>query len=330
MRGLLTLTNGLIVGKFDPPHRGHAMLIDVARSHVDHAIVQLWNYPEQQTPASLRAAWLREIHSGLDVRVVEDDPNVASADMPAQAEHARRYLHPDERVDVVFSSEAYGAALAAELGARHYGVDRDRRWVPVSGTMVRRAPLEHLQWLHPVVRAHFVKRVAVVGAESTGKSSLCQRLAAYFETTCVAEYGREYTYEKLRKHELGRWWADEFAHIAWEQQRIEDEGARRANRLLVCDTDALATEIWHERYMERPPEWQPPVSKIDLYLLPFPDVPFVADEIRDGQHLRFWMYERFVEELGKRGRRYIVLEGSFEERDARAIEAVEQLLRSDG
>ncbi len=316
---------GLIVGKFDPPHRGHAMLIDVARSLVDRLIIQLWDYPEQQTPAALRARWMREIHPDVDVRIVADDPTVASADMVAQANHARRFLD-DARVDVLFSSETYGEALARELGARHYIVDRDRRFVPITGTAVRRNPLAHLEWLEPVVRAHFVKRVAVVGAESTGKSTLCSRLAERYQTTCVGEYGRDYTFVKLEAGALGRWSADEFVHIAWEQQRQEDEAARHANKVLLCDTDAFATEIWHERYLEQPPVWTAPPSKIALYLVPFPDVPFVADEIRDGEHLRYWMYERFLEELTKRERRYVVLEGDYAERDAQAIAAIDELL----
>jgi HTH-type transcriptional repressor of NAD biosynthesis genes len=316
---------GLIVGKFDPPHRGHDVLLDVAQAHAERVIVQLWDYPQQQTPAALRASWLRQIHPGVDVRVVPDDPAVASDDMAAQARHAERFLD-GATVDVLFSSEPYGEGLARELGARHYNVDRDRRWVPVTGTKIRRAPLEHLQWLQPVVRAHFVKRVAAVGAESTGKSSLCQRLAKHYGTTWIGEYGRDYTLEKLRSLELGRWTADEFVHIAWEQQRREDEAARAANKLLFCDTDAFATEIWHERYVGSPPIWLAPPSKISLYLVPFPDVPFVADEIRDGAHLRFWMHERFVEELAKRERSYVVLQGAYEERDAQAIAAIDALL----
>jgi HTH-type transcriptional repressor of NAD biosynthesis genes len=316
---------GLIVGKFDPPHLGHSMLIDAARSHVDRLIVLVWDYPEQQTRAELRERWMREIFGGLDVRVIPDDPHARADDMSAQARHIRRFLG-DEQLDVVFTSEAYGEALVRELDARHYSVDRDRRLIPISGTKLRRSPLDHLEWLHPVVRAHFVKRVAVVGSESTGKSTLCARLAEWYSTRCVGEYGRDYTYVKLRSGDLGRWIADEFAHIAWEQQRREDEAARHANKLLVCDTDAFATEIWHERYLKEPPRWKAPDCAIDLYLLPFPDVPFVADEIRDGEHLRYWMYERFIEELTKRGRRYVVLDGAYDERDAQAIRAIDALV----
>lgn len=317
---------GLVVGKFDPPHRGHSLLLDVAFAHVDRLIVQLLDYPGQLTPAALRARWLRELYPFADVRVVLDEPSAPPGDIVELARRVRENL-AGLPVDVLFTSGAYGELLARDLGVRHYTVDRERQLVPCTGTMIRRAPVQHLEWMEPAVRAHFVKRVCVIGSESTGKTSLCERLSRHYETSWVAEYGREYSLVKARRGHLGRWVGDEFFHIAMEQQRREDEAARSANKLLFCDTDAFATEIWYERYLEHVPERWPKIeSQISLYLVPFPDVPFVADEIRDGEHMRYWMYERLVDEMTRRGRRFAVLQGGYEERDAQAIAAVDALL----
>lgn len=318
---------GLAFGKFDPPHRGHSLLFDVALGHVDRLIVLVWDYPEQSVAAELRARWLREIVPEADVRVIPDDPNAASTDIPAQAEHARRFLR-GERIDMLFTSESYGEAFARVVGAaRHFVVDRDRQWVPVSGTTVRRAPLDHLTWLEPCVRAHYVKRVGIVGAESTGKTTLSRRLAEHYRTLWVPEYGRDYTLVKYEQGFTGEFVSDEFFHIAREQQRREDEAARSANRLLICDTDVLATKIWYERYVQRPAPRIPVGSpSIALYLVPFPDVPYVQDEIRDAEHLRFWMYERFLEEIGKSGTPHVVLQGTFDERYRQALEAIDRLM----
>ena len=284
------------------------------------------DYAEQTVDPPVRAAWLREIHPGVDVRVIPDDPSISAEETDAEAAWIRAFLG-DEPIDIFFSSEHYGEALAHALGALHFNVDRERILVPVTGTMIRRDPVAALAWLEPPVRAHYVPRICVTGAESTGKTTLVRQLAEHYGALSVPEYGREYTLEKARNGQLGRWIPEEFVHIAFEQQRQEDDLARHSMPVLLCDTDAFATRLWYEFYLEREPErWRLPPSRIALYLIPFPDVPFVADEIRDGEHKRYWMHARFEEELAKAGRQFVVLRGTYAERTAQAIAAIDELL----
>jgi HTH-type transcriptional regulator, transcriptional repressor of NAD biosynthesis genes len=323
------MKTGLVAGKFDPPHRGHALLIDTARARCDRLIVLLFDYEEQTIPPDVRAGWLREIHPGVDVRILPTFNNrrINREDAVHEAIRVRDFL--GEPVNVLFTSEDYGEMIAEELDALHFDVDRERALVPITGTMIRRAPAAMLDWLEPPVRAYYVPRVCVVGSESTGKSMMCERLAEHYSTVWVPEYGREYSLVKVQSGP--RTWADEeFVHIAFEQQRREDDAARRANRVLICDTDAFASKIWSERYLRRvPARWPLPPSRIAMYFVTYPDVPFVADEIRDGEHMRYWMYERLVEELTRDQRPHIVLRGTFEERDAEAIHAIDRLLEHE-
>jgi hypothetical protein len=83
----------------------------------------------------------------------------------------------NEPVDLVFSSESYGEPFADALGARHVAVDPARRRFPVSGTAVRADPAAHWHLLGPPARAYLTPRVAVVGAESTGTTTLVRALA---------------------------------------------------------------------------------------------------------------------------------------------------------
>ncbi|HTX56750.1 MAG TPA: AAA family ATPase [Candidatus Acidoferrales bacterium] len=324
------MTTGLVAGKFDPPHRGHALLIDTARARCDRLIVLVFDHEGQTVPPEMRAAWLREIHPGVDVRVFST-PNYARLtpqDAAHEATRVREFLGAP--VDVFFSSEDYGKMISAGLGARHFDVDRERALVPITGTMIRRSPAAMLDWLEAPVRAYYVPRVCIVGSESTGKSTLSARLADRYGTVWVGEYGREYSLEKLRNGLQGQWVEDEFVHIAFEQQRREDDAARRANRVLICDTDALATMVWSERYLDRvPTRWPLPPSRIALYLMPYPDVPFVADAIRDGEHKRYWMYERLVELFTSLERAFVVLRGTYEDRYEQAIKEIDALLERE-
>jgi NadR type nicotinamide-nucleotide adenylyltransferase len=314
---------GLTFGKFDPPHRGHALLVDVALAHVDQLIVLVYDYQAQSIPAQLRAAWMREIHPAADVRVIPDEPRLDPQNTYAQAAHVRAFLE-DQPVSVLFTSEAYGERFAQLLGARHVSIDKDRVLVPCTGTMMRRSPVDYLDWMEPCVRAHYVKRFAIVGPESTGKTDLCVFLAERFATLWVPEYGREYARIKKDTGHAGQWTTDEFYHIAREQERRENEFARRANRVLFCDTDVFSARIWHERYVGSGVDVWPVAPPPVLYLIPYPDVPFVADDIRDSEHLRYWMYERFVDSFERLGYRYEVLRGTNEERREQAVAAVER------
>ena len=170
-----------------------------------------------------------------------------------------------------------------------------------------------------------IKKIVVIGPECTGKSELSNFLANHYKTEWVPEYARSYLDNLARPYNHS-----DLLSIARGQLRLEDKSAISANRLLICDTDVLATKIWYERYLQMPAPWIPIApSRIALYVVPFPDTPYVQDEIRDAEHLRFWMYERFVEEIEKLGVPHVVLQGTFDERYEQAIAAIDALDESE-
>ena len=321
------MTRGLVIGKFNPPHRGHQHLIETALAQVDWLDVIVCSRPAQTIEGALRTAWLREMFPLAHVHEVDDLCDDGNSERWAEFIRATLGYAPN----VVFTSEDRGERLAHFLGARHVMVDPEPAQLPISASEIRRDPLTNLQFLPPVVRAHFVKRVCVVGAESTGTTTLSRELAAHFCTLWVPEYGREYTEHKLPPggdmSDL-RWQTDEFVHIAQTQIAREQEAAGKANRVLICDTDALATAIWHERYVGHWPEAVDALArsrKYDLYLLTDCEIPFVQDGLRDGEHARQWMTNRFRDELTIRGLKWELVRGSREQRLCQAITAIELL-----
>ncbi len=143
--------------------------------------------------------------------------------------------------DVVFTSEAYGEPLAAELGIQHVLVDGARQIVPISGTKIRADVHTNREFLDPLVYAHFVQRVVMLGAESTGKSTLTAALGTAFNTNWVREYGRD-VYER----ENGILNPEHFLEIALGHRALEDAAISSAgiNRYLFCDTNAATTLMW--------------------------------------------------------------------------------------
>lgn len=361
--------HALVIGKFYPPHAGHLHLIDTARAACERVTVVVMAAACESVPLEQRVTWLRDTYRDtpqVEVVGVSDDVEVDYGSPTAWDAHVAlmeaalaratvRAGRPSAHacVDLVVTSEPYGAELAHRLGARELCVDRERSSFPVSGTAVRADPVAHWSHLPAAVRGGLARRVVVLGAESTGTTTvstlLAERLRArggvWAHTRWVPEYGREYTLRKLEIQEAladraGRqrpdmtglvWTTEDFTAVAQEQRGIEDRCAAQGSPVLVCDTDALATAVWHLRYLgthsevvEREGARRP----ADLYLLTdHVDVPFVQDGIRDGEHLRAWMTSEFVDVLRRGGHRWRLLRGPVERRVEDALAAVDALLR---
>lgn len=326
------MTRGLVFGKFYPPHAGHHHLIRTAQAGCDALTVLVLSNPRETIDGELRARWLREMHPGARVLHVRDD---GPQSWPEEDEDAWRAFvmlvraHHPEPVGVVFTSEWYGEPTARRLGARHVAVDPARAAYPVSGTAVRANPLAHLRYLSPAVRAHLVPRVAIVGAESTGKTTLAAALASELGTAWVPEYGREFCEARGHSYRVPiALRSEDFVTIAREQNAREDEAAASAPGILICDTDAFATSIWHERYLgAASDEVRALVRDPALYVLAADDLPFVQDGTRDGEHVRAWMTERFRAELRARGVPFVEITGAGEARTAAALRAIAPLVR---
>lgn len=319
------MVRGVIVGKFYPPHRGHKYLIDTARKQCDYLTVFVCRKAGEVPSADVRGEWLREIHPDVNICVIEDIG--LDDDSKAWADYTIALL--GYAPDVVFTSEDYGYPYAALMNSRHVQVDKARTVVPISGTAVRRNPLACWDYLEPVVRAYYVKRVCLVGAESTGKTTLAELLARHYNTVWVPEYGREFSEQKPDFLQQ-TWTTAEFVQIAAEQSRREDVAARQANRVLICDTDAFATSIWHRRYMGdvRSLEVEAIAAprRYDLYLLTNTDIPFVQDGLRDGENIRQWMHETFLAELQNQQKPFALVSGTLEERMQQATKLIDSLL----
>jgi NadR type nicotinamide-nucleotide adenylyltransferase len=197
---------------------------------------------------------------------------------------------------------------------------------------VRNDPFANWEFIDPPVRGWFAKRVCVVGAESTGTTTLAKALAERLQTSWVEEYGREYSEVKLAKNDPD-WGTQEFTMVAKEQTRREDAAARLANRILICDTNAFATLLWHRRYMGSHSAQVEEIARngrCDLYLLTGDEIPFTQDGLRDGEHIRHEMHCWFEEALAAQVVPWHIVRGSHEERLREAVSLTKSLFKSSG
>lgn len=165
-----------------------------------------------------------------------------------------------------------------------------------------------------------IKKIAIVGPESTGKSTISAQLAAHYNTVWVPEYAREYCAALIAPCS----WQDEI-NMFRGQIELEKRILPQANKILICDTTFITVKIWSD-YMfgESPQEVveELPKCPYDLYLLMDIDLPWQDDPLRDFPHMREHFMEVWLKELQALDANYYLISGSDKERLGNAIERV--------
>jgi HTH-type transcriptional repressor of NAD biosynthesis genes len=324
-------TRGLVIGKFLPPHLGHKYLIDFAQNFVDELTVLVCTLDKQPIPGRLRYEWMRRSFGGVQVihHPDENPEEPPDADSPAQfwdIWRASILSYLDAPPDFVFASEPYGAELAEVLGARYIPGDLPRALVPISGTAIRGGLTLKWDYILPAVRPYFARRIAIIGPESSGKTTLAKHLAARFETRYAAEYARGYL--DATQADIT---AEAFLTILRGHRASEDALAEQCSGLLFCDTEALTTKLWAQIFLDHvPPEVERGAAedRYALYLVTTATEEWTSDPQRFFPEFsaRAEFSRNCIDELERMGRRFVVLEGDRAQRTEQAATAVEALL----
>ena len=177
---------------------------------------------------------------------------------------------------------------------------------------------------------HAVQRICILGAESTGKTTLAQALSSHFACPWVPEYLREFCQNQGRTPQR-----DEQAQIMQMQAHGEDSAAAQAGQtqrdFVFCDTAPLMTAIYSE-FIFADASLLPAARALHthyaLTLLLAPDIDWVADGLqRDGAHVRAPVHQRIHDELTAQALPFALIEGAGDLRLAAALQAVAQLVR---
>lgn len=333
---------GLVVGKFNPPHRGHQYIIDTAIEQCEELVVLVLSKPDAEKFNSRQRAWLLNkmygyrpnsgmglVHpvNGCSVYITamqeRDTPHNRDSHW-WQREAVRIYLEELTILglpEVVFTSEEYGEGFAQHLGCEHVLVDMDRKKFPISATEIRRDPYAQMGYLDPMVqdfyRDDYIEKVVFMGAESTGKTTLAERMADEYQTRSTYEYGRDLCVDV--DHRLT---TDHMAQIVLEQESLEDNlvDSGDCKHYLFCDTCAVTTEFYSYEYNN---ECHPVVSEAAArcpgryphVILCGDDIPFEDDGVRRlSGGMRTLQQKMIRMQLDWHGMKYVEVNGPLEER----------------
>lgn len=176
-----------------------------------------------------------------------------------------------------------------------------------------------------------IKKIVVLGPESTGKSTLCQKLADHFGTQWCPEYAREYLLQHGTDYTFDDLLTIAKGQLALEEQHVQQlaDQQRHGSRRLLIDTDMYVMKVWcefvfgqcHRFILDQVVERQ-----YDLYLLCKPDLPWVKDELREypDQETRERLFHIYQDLLLNQSTPWVLISGDHAQREATAIAAVER------
>lgn len=354
------VTRGLIFGKFAPLTRGHVEFIRQAAQQVSKLYLFLsfdqkfvdsqpeWIRPKLKLTDRLRDLWDIVEDEGLDnVEVDYVDETYIPGYPEGGAAYAKliREKQPFVKYDFAFSSEPEYESYFNEFfpEAKHVVVDAERKDVPISATMVRSDPYKYMGYIAWPARKRFTKRVAIVGVESTGKTTMAKHLAKRFKTEWIPEVGRLICENEYHGTEstMGR---NEYLRVAYEHRRRENEVLEWAHRgLIFSDTTNLIThfsgicsgQLEHGDRLFHALNLEEGENFYDLILYLTPDVPWVAEPLRlqdtpEKREETNRTLECMVNYYYSKCQVVAIQGSSYEDRIRQAEEAVRKLMKTKG
>ncbi|MBV7530274.1 AAA family ATPase [Chitinophaga sp. sic0106] len=320
------MTKGFVFGKFLPFHKGHEAMIRFARAACDHLTILVCCSNTELISPAIRKSWISSTLAdltALDIRIYsyneEQLANTSVASETVSAAWAEVFSSLLPNVTLLVTSEPYGEYVAGFMGIRHLPFNPDRSEVPVAASLIRNNLPAYWSYLPPAVKATLALKVVLLGTESTGKSTLTDKLAAYFHGTAVQEAARDIIPDS------NEFTVKDLYTVANVHAARIDAAVQGDSPLIFIDTDVYITISYGLHFYDTRLDLAASVfdsNRADLYLYLNNDVPYYQDGTRLEQSERDELDAAHRRILKEHNIFYREISGSWEERLQVAIALV--------
>ncbi len=330
-------TCGMYGGSFNPLHLGHVRCMLAAANQCEKLIIVISNgVKRDEIDIRQRYRWVYEtIKHFPHVRIL-----VLDDDAPSKAEYSENQWYDDairvkafagEPITAIFFGSDYSPEsmwVKCYPEAEPIILSRD----DISSTVIRKAPIAHWDMMPTYVRSYYVKKVLLIGTESTGKSTLAISLARHYNTVWLEEVGRDIS----ARSGTDLWMLPaDFTDILLQHKLRQLEEIRKANRVFIEDTNCLTT-LFYMGFLANAGDGRnmtlaeaiSSFNDYDLVLLLGSDVDFVQDGDRSETiaadrekytHMLWGLCE-------SHGLKVVLLDGDYQQRYLKAVRLIDQLL----
>ena len=319
-----------------PPHKGHELAIQTGIDMCNKMHVLVSGRKDDNPDRYQRMNWLHRTFKNAHIIGEIDTILEPSYDSNGTAiggwfwdQWILKIKTLFGKIDAVFTNDAYGERLAYELGAEWIPIDSDRTLYDISATKIRNNPRRYWDYINEEAKGFYQKRIAIVGPESTGKTSLVNYLGQVFsDAQVIPEYGR--TISELKNNQLTE---RDFRVIVRGQQTLLQ--AADAS-IVISDTEVYTTQLFANIYLKEYTEslrndifLAALTEHYDLYLLLAPTVPWVDDDERIlSPEQREQFFQDLKQYLDSYNKNYKIIDStSFDTRRIEARYAIYNLIK---
>lgn len=328
------MTKAFVFGKFLPFHKGHEAMINFALSKCDFLTVLICCSNKENIPDTVRSSWIEktfENEKKVEVRTFNyfesELPNTSETSQSVSKIWADIFKKQLPDYSLLITSEEYGNFVAAFMNIQHIAFDIPKKMFPVSATAVRNDVFANWKFLPDSVKPDFAIKVVILGTESTGKTTLTEKLAKHFNCSLVLEAAREIIANS------NNFSFDDLHLVAIEHAKRIDKTILADSPLVIIDTDIHTTKSYSRFNFEKELEISADIynsNRANIYLYLNNDVEYLQDGTRLSEAERNLLDLSHRQVLTDHNIDIIEIKGDWNERFEKAVDQVNKLIATNG